>query len=100
MKKITLALSVFLFSQYSMAERSTQIRLINASTNQAEISFLPGNHTLQNVMTPRGEEKIISLENATPLLQKGAPDLQKLSTSIIIPDYGTPELTITASDYY
>lgn len=42
---------------------------------------------------------IISMLNGTPLLKKGAPEVQKITTSIIIPDEGNMAVKIISSKY-
>lgn len=41
----------------------------------------------------------VSIPNGTPLLVEGAPDLQKITTSLIIPDEGKMEVKVISSKY-
>jgi PKD repeat protein len=41
----------------------------------------------------------LSVENSTPILQAGAPDLPKVTTSMIVPDNENMEVLITYSNY-
>ncbi len=77
----------------------TTIKLVN--TNSAiTVKFIPGEFILKNVVTPQGEAQIISLDKGTPMLLAGAPDLQKLTASVIIPDKAEMQLNIVSSSYY
>lgn len=50
--------------------------------------------SIQNVLA-----KQISINNGTPLLKKGAPEVQKLTTSLIIPDEGNMTVKVLSSKY-
>lgn len=77
----------------------TQIKLVNTNT-AITIEFLPGDFVFKKVNTPQGEAQVISLDKGTTLLMAGAPDLQKLTTSVIIPDRAEMDLKIVSSNYY
>ena len=51
------------------------------------------------VATPLGSMNTISAENSTPILQAGAPDLPKVTTSMIVPDNENMEVVVTYSSY-
>ncbi len=53
----------------------------------------------QNITTPQGLKTTISLKNTTSILEKGAPDLPKIATSLIVPDNQNMEVEITYSDF-
>jgi hypothetical protein len=97
MKK--LATLFLLLPGITVAGAPTNIKLVNTST-AITIEFTPGNFTLKKVSTPQGEAQLISLDKGTALLLAGAPDLQKLTTSIVIPDRAEMELSIVSSNYY
>lgn len=42
---------------------------------------------------------IAKLKNGTPLLQKGAPDLMKMTTSLIIPDHNGLEIEVLGGEF-
>jgi hypothetical protein len=94
----------FLFSlaaiNVSIAETNTTIKLTGTDNGASTIEFIPGALSFKTVSTPAGESKIVSIDKGTPLLIEGAPDLQKLSASLIIPDQAKMEVNVTASTYY
>ena len=74
--------------------------LSNSSPKSLTIQFTPGDYTLTSVTTSEGLENILSIENGSPLLRKGAPDLPKLTRSFIIPDLGKMKVSVKASTFY
>ena len=50
--------------------------------------------------TPNGTEYIIDLVGGTSILEAGSPDLDKWTSSIIIPDEGTTSIEIISSNYH
>lgn len=99
MKKITtLALSVL--SSGLMVAGTPTTRVLSESPNSITIQFKPGDYQTTTVNTGAGEAKIISIENGTPLLIKGAPNLPKLTKSVIIPDFGLMQVKVTSSAFY
>jgi hypothetical protein len=79
----------FVFASFisfvSMAQQSN-IELISATENESVIKVTVSNCTFNDVNTNFGQAQTISLENGTPILKQGAPDLPKLTTSLIIPN--------------
>ncbi len=109
MKKIsTLLVSLFIVFQTSAADwtpiRSGQPvpankNLISSNIDQSTLHFsLDGFYTAP-VSTPSGEAVIISLDDATPMLQQGAPDLPKMTASVIIPDLAGMRLEVIDASY-
>ena len=98
MKKLATLFSLLL-SGVITAGTPTNIKLVNANTT-ITVEFIPGEPVFKKVITPRGEAQIISLDKGTPMLEAGAPNMQKLTTSLIIPDKGEMELNIVSSNYY
>ena len=52
-----------------------------------------------DVNTPTGPAVVISLEDATRILQKGAPDLPKMTASVIIPDLAAMQIEVLEAVY-
>ncbi len=98
MKKSAL-IFLSLLSGLITAGTPTSIKLVNTNT-ALTIEFIPGDYNLKRVSTPLGDAQIISIDKGTPLLLTGAPDLPKLTTSIVIPDKAEMELRIVSSSYY
>jgi hypothetical protein len=76
---------VSFLSFVSMAQQSN-IELISASENESVIKVTVSNCTFNDVNTNLGQAQTISIEKGTPILKQGAPDLPKLTTSLIIPN--------------
>lgn len=73
--------------------------LVSGSENHSIISVeIPG-FNLISVQTPRGEAFSIQVEGATPLLEKGMPDLPKVTTSLLIPDQANMDIRVISSSY-
>ena len=54
---------------------------------------------LNQVTTPNGPAFTIEVDGATPILEKGMPDLPKLTASLIIPDQAKMEVHVVSSEY-
>jgi hypothetical protein len=100
MKQITTFIFMLMLSGMASAGTPTTVKLSNSTPNSLTIQFNPGDYTLTSVTTSEGEANILSIENGSPLLRKGAPDLPKLTRSFIIPDAGEMKLSVTASSFY
>jgi len=98
MKKIAL-LFILAIGFSSIFAQNTPV-LMSDTENETVISFSVNDFTYHSVQTPNGEEFIIETNNGSSLLIAGAPDLQKLTASIIIPDVGSSEIEVITSDYY
>ncbi|HUM46388.1 MAG TPA: C25 family cysteine peptidase, partial [Chitinophagales bacterium] len=101
-----LSLYAILFLSYSVqsyaqtaSPSQTSISLLGESASQISIHFEPGSMVQKKVVTSMGEAVIISTGQSTPMLQKGYPDLPKITTSIIIPDDKNMEVTVTSATY-
>ena len=58
-----------------------------------------GYHMLE-VQTPNGTEHVIDLVGGSSILDAGFPDLDKWTSSIIIPDQGTTSIEVISSSYH
>ncbi|MEW6469382.1 MAG: C25 family cysteine peptidase [Bacteroidota bacterium] len=74
-------------------------KLVAGSQNESVITFSTGVFDQQAVSTPWGQAVIIKSEGATPILKKGAPDLPKLTASVIIPDLAHMEVKVVSGVY-
>jgi hypothetical protein len=100
MKKCSLFISLLLIADLLTAGQPTTIKMIASSGNSTTIEFIPGELKLKNVTTQNGTEQIAMIDNGTPLLEAGAPDLQKLTRSLIIPDLAKMEVKVISSTFY
>lgn len=65
------------------------------SDKELIINVKPSGFQLKNV----AEGNLVALENATSLLQEGAPDIQKLAYSFIIPDNALMKVEVLAESF-
>jgi gingipain R len=76
-----------------------KVQLVSSTIQQSKINFtLPG-FNLELATTSRGVQNLIDVENGFPLFEKGAPDLRRFSTSLIIPNTGNMEVKIVSSQF-
>lgn len=109
MKKLFTLLVLFLAMLQAFASEWTGIRsdiplpaqktLISSNIDNSTIQFKLDGFLSHEVTTPLGEAQIIELENATPILLKGAPDLPKLTASVIIPDLAMMQVEVLEANY-
>ena len=98
MRKIVLLFVLALSFSFTYAQNSSV--LISDTNSETVISFTINDFTYRTVQTPNGQAYIVETANGSSLLIEGAPDLQKLTASIIIPDAGSSEIEVIASDFY
>lgn len=75
------------------------VSLVSSNAGQSVIHFNLKGYSATPVQTPHGEAMVISTGKATPIQAKGAPDLAKLTASVIIPDRAKMEVEIVSSEY-
>ena len=74
-------------------------KILSGSESETTIQFtLSGFWQNGSALTETGGY-ILELEDGTPMLETAAPDIQKLSTSIIIPDYNRMGVEITGTEF-
>jgi len=69
-----------------------EIQLINSDINNSVLNVSVNGFTKKAVSTKKGEAFVITVDEATSILELGAPDLPKVTASIIIPDKNKMEL--------
>lgn len=94
---LTAAMAQQPISSTGPAKSATQ--LLSSGTKIIGIRFVPGNVTRRAVSTAAGEQWIIGVDDGSPILKAGAPDLPKLTSSIIIPDHANTSITVVSSSY-
>ncbi len=109
MKRTLVLLICFLFSFQIYAQTWTnigsafpspvKISLVSANIQNSSFTVDLKGFYLHDVTTPSGIQNTLSVEDATPILQAGAPDLPKITTSVIIPDNQQMEAVVTYSNY-
>ena len=76
-----------------------KITLQNSDIQSSVLTFNTEGYWLTEVETSEGMAVIIETEEGTPILNATSPDLEKLTTSLIIPDFDEMEVNILSSDY-
>lgn len=89
---------LFLFSILSTAQ-SNRADLVSSNTDETLINFTFQSYDLNTVETPQGEAFVLVAEELTAILEKGAPDLPKFTTSLIIPDLAAMQIEVLDSRY-
>ena len=76
-----------------------EVQLISSDLQSSRILFeIPGFNFVP-VQTPQGPASTIVLEDASPILEAGTPDVLKLTASVLIPDLAGMDVRILSSDY-
>ncbi|NVO20946.1 MAG: T9SS type A sorting domain-containing protein [Bacteroidetes bacterium] len=83
----------------SQVPTQARTELISSDISTSIIHFSLDGYFLNPVNTPHGTEYTVSVDNSTHILQKGAPDLPKLTASVIIPDMALMNLEVVSSSY-
>ncbi len=109
MKKLILSICLFISFLYLNANDSKNNRSVNNSTAKIELIFSDiqssivrfsfDNYKTSNIQTPSGIAKNISLNGAFPMQITGAPDLLKISASVIIPDDAKMEVKVISKSF-
>ncbi len=85
-------------AQFSAPAHSS-VTLIANDAGQTTLKFETGGIRATAINTTLGESLILSIDQGTPILQKGFPDLPKLTAGIIIPDDKHMEVNVISSHY-
>lgn len=80
-------------------QKKSDLELLQSSEKEIIVQFKLNGYGLEKVETPRGTAYVLLQEKGSPIQKKGAPDLWKLSKSVIIPDFADTEIEIIESDY-
>lgn len=99
MKAISLTYSLLLLSALLVAQSKTTFQVLSDKSYETIVDIKVGEIKQINVATPLGEATKVMLEQGTQLLQKGAPDLPKLSFSLSIPNDKNSSIEILESSY-
>jgi len=78
---------------------NAKIELISSDISTSIIKFNLSGFIKNEVVTPNGNEFVITVGEGTNILIKGAPDLSKLTTTLLIPDKGVNTTEIISSKY-
>ena len=76
-----------------------KIQLISSNIEKSILTFEVDGFNLVPVHTDDGEKFIVKVDEGTSMLKLGAPDLAKLTSSVIIPDNAKMKVNIVSSEY-
>ncbi len=74
-------------------------QLVSSNIEHSVIDFSIDGYSLIPVHTQNGDAHIVRLDGASSLLDLGAPDLVKLTSSVIIPDNANMKISVISSEY-
>ena len=93
----SILMTLFLSISYAQAGNELNtIKLVHQSANSIQLKFKLD--TFYKIPV-QGNEFIIKADNASALLQKGAPDLSKITASLIIPQGANTSIKIISSKF-
>jgi len=81
------------------SRKPTEVKLLNSNKQRNHLTFNLNAFYKKAVNTPRGKSFVIDIEEGSRILEKGNPDLPKLSESFIIPDAKKMKVEIVSSEY-
>lgn len=101
MKKLKfLLVCLLLVSVTTMfATKENKVTLISSSSDEIVLKFEVNVYDFEDVLTPKGQAKKLLATKTGRILKKGAPDVTKLTSSIIIPDEADMKIEIMDSSY-
>lgn len=97
MKKIALSLLLGLPFLAAYGQTHFSVNAVTPTETTLQLSFGEPEKTLVN--TPQGPAYVISMDQGTPLLQAGAPDVPKITAPLMIPDKGKMQVEILDAVY-
>ena len=83
----------------SSKKSKAKVELISSDLQSSIVRFSFENFISKDVQTPNGMAKLISLEGAFPIQSAGAPDLLKISASVIIPDDAEMKVDVVSESF-
>ena len=97
--KSTLTPVVIAFCSLCAVAQQSKIELVSSSPEETVFKVTVTGYDWKTVQTPQGAAKVIVLQQGTSVLKAGAPDLPKLTASIIIPDFAGMKVNSTVISY-
>jgi len=83
----------------AQAKSEARVSVLAKSKTETTLRFSLNNADRLEVTTPQGPAYVLSMDQGTPLLQKGAPDVPKFATSLLIPGTGNMAVEIVDAEY-
>lgn len=109
MRKLFLLIMTFATFTTLQAQTWTSIRsatptpavvsLISSDISTSVLQLKLDGYAIQNIQTSNGIASLVSVKGTTPIMLKGAPDLTKITASVIIPDNMEMQVDVLSSSY-
>ena len=74
--------------------------VLSSNIEQTQLYFEFNGYHITEVETQNGIQSIIDIEGGSSILELGSPDIDKYTSSIIIPDEGITSLEVISSSYH
>ena len=109
MRKIYVSIFILALSFYTMGNNWIEIsspvpapaktEMISSTIVRSIVHFTLEGFNLREVQTPNGTAFTVEVNKSTPILETGAPDLPKMTVSLVIPDQAGMSFRIVSSNY-
>lgn len=95
-----LVTTAFMFAGNGTSKvKKNNSKLVSNAPESIVFTFNVDDYNLERVKTPNGGEVVVTAAHGGRMLVKGAPDLAKLSTAVVVPDSGKMNVKIIDSKY-
>ena len=91
--------TMLVMSQVIPQHGNAAFQVLRSDENEISVSYTSGQYSLNRVQTPRGEEFVVTADEALPLMVSGAPDLPFITSSVIIPDQGGFNVVVNYGEF-
>ena len=99
MKKLRLCLIFLLLVSVTTMFAANGVSLVSSSDNKTILKFKFDTYDFNKVRTPQGKAIELIVPKAGKILKKGAPELPRMSASILIPDGAKMKIVIKDSKF-
>ena len=109
MKKLVISLIILIVAIQGFSSRwigissstpvAAKISLVSSDLVQSRVQFTLAGFSLYEVTTPNGPAYSVNVKKGSPMEVAGAPDLPKLTISLVIPDNAGMEAVVVSSSY-
>ena len=83
----------------SDSPKAVKPTVLSSTIEETYLDFQFEGYQMVEVETPNGSEYVIDLVGGSSILESGSPDLDKWTSSIVIPDEGTTSIEVISSEY-
>ncbi len=83
----------------STSPQEAQTKLISSDINNSVVNFNLSGFLLESIKIDGQVSHIVKVDGGTPMLEAGAPDLAKLSASVIVPNQDEMQVEVVSSEY-